>query len=134
METSCTDRRRSHAFSRLALGAVCAIALVQTACPPASAGREGIAPDTLPPEARADYSVFAERCSKCHALSRPLNSGIVSDDHWALYVSRMRRLPGSGISPEDTAVILRFLHYYSLDQIRKKETAARAAMVPRDAG
>ena len=33
---------------------------------------------------------------------------------WADYVDRMRRQPGSGISPADTRPILRFLHYYSL--------------------
>ncbi len=119
-----TSARAAEAV-RLALGA-CAIvafafaAAAQTGCPSPD-HREALDPSTLPPEVRADYEVFAQRCSKCHSLSRPLNSGIVDDEYWALYVARMRRQPASGISPEDAHVILRFLHYYSLDQIQKKE-------------
>jgi hypothetical protein len=72
----------------------------------------------------ADYRVFAARCSKCHSLARPLNSGIDDDEHWRMYVARMRRQPGSGISEEDTVPILRFLHLYSLEVRRKKATSA----------
>jgi hypothetical protein len=75
----------------------------------------------LPPSQYADYLVFAQRCSKCHSLARPLNSGIDSDEYWALYVERMRRQPASGISVADTVPILRFLHAYSIEQRKKKE-------------
>ncbi len=77
----------------------------------------------LPPELRADYAVFAQRCSKCHSLARPLSSGIDDDEYWKRYVARMRRQPGSGISIEDEPPILRFLHYYSEEQ--KKKNGAR---------
>jgi hypothetical protein len=90
-----------------------------------SIGRsEGLDPSTLPADVRADYAVFAQRCSKCHSIARPLNSGISDMGYWSLYVARMRRQPGSGISQSDAAIILRFLQYYSLDQKRKKEPAA----------
>ena len=75
----------------------------------------------LPPNVYADYLVFAQRCSKCHSLARPLNSGIDTDEYWALYVERMRRQPASGISVADTVPILRFLHAYSIEQRKKKE-------------
>jgi hypothetical protein len=81
---------------------------------------EGIDPTTLPETIRPEYAVFAARCSKCHSLARPLSSGIDDDDYWAMYVARMRRQPASGISQEDTVVILRFLHYYSEEQKEKK--------------
>jgi hypothetical protein len=81
---------------------------------------EGLDVATLPPDSRADYAIFARRCSKCHSLARPLNSGITDDEAWRMYVARMRRQPGSGINDEDSAVILRFLHVYSLDQRRRK--------------
>src|SRR5258706_14077861 len=81
---------------------------------------EGLDPSTLPDEVRGDYAVFAQRCSKCHSIARPLNSGISDENYWAMYVARMRRQPGSGISPDDAVAILRFLHYYSLEQLRKK--------------
>lgn len=74
----------------------------------------------VPPELRDDYALFAQRCSKCHSLARPLESGIDDDEYWKRYVERMRRQPGSGISPEDEVPILRFLHYFSEEQKKKK--------------
>jgi hypothetical protein len=116
------------ALSRLVFGSACIVALAQTACP--TTGPEAVVAEAMPPQVRADYAVFADRCSKCHALSRPLNSGIVSDEHWAMYVGRMRRQPGSGISADDADVILRFLHYYSLEQIRKQRARESRDLVP----
>jgi hypothetical protein len=72
------------------------------------------------PDAQEDYRIFAARCSKCHSLARPLNSGIEDDEHWVRYVARMRRQPGSGISEQDSVAILRFLHLYSLEERRRK--------------
>jgi hypothetical protein len=99
----------------------------------AGAGREGLDVNQLPLEVRDDYNLFARRCSKCHPLSRALNSGIDQDDTWATYVARMRRQPGSGISQDDATRILRFLHYYALEeQRRKREREAQAgAPAPR---
>jgi hypothetical protein len=103
------------------IAAVSASFLVLLAgCPSPDDRSDTIDPTTLPQSVRADYDVFAQRCSKCHALARPLNSGIVDDNYWAMYVARMRRQPSSGISIDDSRVILRFLHYYSLEQIRRK--------------
>ena len=86
--------------------------------------------DALSPDARADYTLFTLRCSKCHSLARPLNSGIDSDEYWQLYVAKMRRQPGSGISAEDAVAILRFLHRYSVEQRRKKELKVEASPEP----
>jgi hypothetical protein len=85
--------------------------------------KEGLDPATMPDGVRPDYAVFAERCSKCHSLARPLTSGIDDDDYWVSYVARMRRQPASGISEDDAAIILRFLHYFSLEEKRKKGEA-----------
>jgi hypothetical protein len=104
--------------------ASCAIAA--DGCTVSGARYEGLDPSTMPAEVRADYAVFAQRCSKCHSLARPLNSGITDEGYWALYVARMRRQPASGISPEDAPRILRFLHYYSLEQLRKREPPGEA--------
>jgi hypothetical protein len=90
---------------------VLAAALLVGAC--ATTARDGLDASRLPAEVQPDYAVFARRCSKCHQLARPLGSGIHDDARWADYVDRMRRQPGSGISPADTRPILRFLHYYS---------------------
>ncbi|MBI2389851.1 MAG: photosystem P840 reaction-center cytochrome c-551 [Deltaproteobacteria bacterium] len=81
---------------------------------------DGLDPSSLPPDLRADYEVFAHRCSKCHTLARPLDSGITNDQFWRIYVTRMQRMPGSGISDSDVARILRFLRHYSAEQRAKK--------------
>lgn len=90
---------------------------------------EGLDMASLPANVRADYRVFAQKCSKCHALARPLESGISDDAYWAEYVERMRRQPSSGISPTDVTPILRFLHYYSADRQKRQHVAGA-----RDAG
>jgi hypothetical protein len=101
---------------RGAVGALLFVAVASCASWP----REGLDQATLPPDVQADYALFADRCSKCHSLARPLTSGIDEDAYWVDYVARMRRQPASGISEADTVGILRFLHYFSIEQKRKK--------------
>ena len=75
--------------------------------------KESLDPSTMPEGVRADYELFARKCSKCHTLARPLNANITDDDQWVMYVNRMRRQPASGISPTDQEGILRFLRYHA---------------------
>ena len=93
----------------------------------ASWTHEGINTASLPPEVQPDYALFAERCSKCHSLARALTSGIEDDAHWVSYVEQMRRQPASGISEHDTVGILRFLHYFSVEEKRKNPERTTAA-------
>lgn len=74
---------------------------------------EGVVLSSIPLEHRDEYALFAQRCSKCHSLARALNNGDRDEKYWALYVTRMRRQPSSGIAPEDEPPILRFLNFYS---------------------
>ena len=90
---------------------------------------EGLDPSKLPESERADYDLFAHRCSKCHSLARPLNAGITDDDQWSMYVNRMRRQPGSGISYDDQDRILRFLRWYAAE-LRCKEAEKKAPPQP----
>lgn len=87
---------------------------------------EGVNQASLPENMQADYALFAQRCSKCHSLSRTFNSGDNDDIFWARYVARMRRQPGSGIAPSEEAPILRFLHYYS-EQVRADRSAKKGS-------
>jgi hypothetical protein len=125
-----------HTSLAILRGALAAsLGIAASRCTISGARSEGLDPSTLPAEVRADYAVFAQRCSKCHSLARPLSSGITDEAYWALYVARMRRQPGSGISPDDEPKILRFLHYYSLDQKRQREARPAASSDPlSDAG
>jgi hypothetical protein len=95
---------------------------------------EGLDPRTMPVEVRDDYALFALRCSKCHSLSRPLQSGITNDDFWAEYVERMRRQPGSDITLEDRIPILRFLHFFSTGQLAKRDFHPTLPEPARDGG
>jgi hypothetical protein len=98
----------------------------------AAAAGEGLDPAQLPVEVRGDYAVFAHRCSKCHSLARPLYSMIDRDSFWEAYVNRMRRQPGSGISPADVAPILRFLHYYTFNRPRRDGSAGGGRLAGRE--
>ena len=111
-----------------ALLAACALGI---ACSGEVASRHADVVDVsaMPESVRADYQLFAERCSKCHSLARPLAIGPQTDDYWATYVERMRRQAGSGISREDVVVVLRFLHYLS-EQERASSRAREGEWTP----
>jgi hypothetical protein len=101
---------------------VLAAALAVGGC--AASAAEGLDASRLPADVRADYQLFARRCSKCHSLARALNSGVTDDTAWERYVTRMRRQPGSGISRDDATQILRFLHYYAVEQQQRQRAQA----------
>ena len=87
----------------------------------------------LPPEVAESYALFAQRCSRCHTLARPLAERINEPDHSRPYVARMRRQPGSGISEGDATKILVFLQHYTRERLKEAsadvlvETATAAA-------
>lgn len=93
------------------------VLLITASCAAINSGRRGgwseAEVETLPPEVRASYSIFAARCSRCHTLSRPLGAGIADPEHWERYVARMRRMPGAGISGPDAEQILVFLIHHA---------------------
>ncbi len=76
----------------------------------------------LPAEQQANYALFADRCSRCHSLARPLNAGIRAEAEWRNYVRRMRRQPSSGIGPQDEEPIVRFLLWYSSNRTTAGES------------
>jgi hypothetical protein len=108
---------KTSAAGRRALGLarsfliVCAASSCQ-----AFARTDGLEPSRLPAERRAEYNLFADRCSRCHTLARPLNAGISREGEWRNYVRRMRRQPSSGIAPEDEEPLVRFLVWYSANR------------------
>jgi hypothetical protein len=83
----------------------------------------------LPVEVQRDYAVFANKCSKCHTLARPLALAgrEDSDEYWERYVERMRRQPQSGISESDGLIVRRFLHFYSHAERARREPDAGAS-------
>ncbi len=72
-----------------------------------------------PAESQDGYKIFAQRCTKCHSLARPINADYALPDEWSRYVKRMMRKPGSGISKKDGKAIYEFLVYDS--SVRKAD-------------
>lgn len=109
------------------VGALAFVGLSSVACI-GSVGRRGgldeAAQAQLPPEVRASYDLFAQKCSRCHTLSRPLGAFITDVSHWRQYVTRMRRQPGSGISAEDGERILVFLEHYTREKSKEGQGAS----------
>lgn len=113
-------------FLTLALAGAALVVVTGSACHRG----EGLDASKLPENIRADYDVFAHRCSKCHSLARPLGANISDDQQWVLYVNRMRRQPSSGISYADQEAILRFLRYYAADLRRMQAEKNGGTPVP----
>lgn len=84
--------------TRLAAAAVVLVPLLAGAIDPAA----------LPPEQQENYEAFRVRCSKCHALEKPMNVHLTPDG-WRRYVGKMKRRPGSGISDQSAEKIVAFL-------------------------
>jgi hypothetical protein len=93
----------------LLAGAVCALVL-------ASCTRDRI--ELLPPAAQAHTppvireacTLAEERCSRCHDLERIEIAHPALVD-WPVYVDRMRRMPGSGITVDEASVIVKCLSW-----------------------
>jgi hypothetical protein len=94
--------------------ALLAAAVLAFGCADMHESRRGDRVDVsnYPPDIQQAYEVFAQRCSRCHTLARPLNARITDPQHWVRYVARMRRQPGSGINHGNADIILKFLLYY----------------------
>lgn len=97
--------------------AVLALALAASACPRNSSAL--LTPDQqarTPPSIRRACALTEERCSRCHDLERIqlAHPGMVD---WPVYVDRMRRMPGSGISGDDAPTIVRCLGW--LEDVRR---------------
>ncbi len=101
---------------RLALAALFAGLLSGASACQTFARTDGLDISRIPQEKRSEYNLFADRCSRCHSLARPLNAGITREAEWRNYVRRMRRQPSSGIAPEDEDTLVRFLVWYSANR------------------
>ena len=77
--------------------------------------------DDYPADQKARYSLFRERCTKCHAISRPImairtgitpvSGGDFDDRGIKKYVVKMMRKPNSGIDKAEARELLLFLRY-----------------------
>ncbi len=88
----------------------------------ADKGPSTIDVSTFPPEMQEAYKLFAQKCSRCHTLARPINTDMTTQE-WKRYVKRMMNKPDSGISPKQGKAIYKFLKFY---QKKKNEEKAAA--------
>jgi hypothetical protein len=75
-------------------------------------GPDKIDVSTYPPEQRARYPLFQQKCAKCHALARSVNSRFTAAE-WKRYMKRMVRRPNAGVTDEQAEDIFEFLKFYS---------------------
>jgi hypothetical protein len=89
----------------------------------------------FPPEQQQHYKVFADKCSRCHDLSRPLTAKY-NEAGWRQLVQRMARKPGAGINRREQQEITDFL-IFNGQQGRggaRPESPAAAPGTPGDTG
>src|ERR1017187_10058866 len=84
---------------------------------PQDKGPAKIDVSSYPAEQQKGYKVFAEKCSKCHTIARPINTAM-TEEEWSRYVKRMMHKPNSGISDAQGKSIYEFLAY---DQANRKD-------------
>lgn len=72
------------------------------------------------PTIRDACAVTEQKCSKCHDLERIRLAHHALVD-WPIYVDKMRLQPGSGITVDDTSVIVRCLKHLSQRQRERDE-------------
>lgn len=82
-----------------------------------SAGSCATAPNVIdvsgyPAEMQQRYQLFADKCSRCHELDRPLQARVGARG-WDDYVRRMSRHPGAAISDAEQREIARFLEFHA---------------------
>src|SRR3954468_8764748 len=87
-----------------------------------------------PPEVQKQYKTFAEKCSKCHDLSRPLTAKYTTEAQWRDMVARMARKPGASISRKDQGDITSFLVYYQKARSGSGGSAPTAAAATQSSG
>ncbi len=71
------------------------------------------------PALRDACTMTATRCTRCHTIDRVLVAAASSPVDWQAYVTRMRRMAGSGITEADGVVILRCLTSISQEDRRE---------------
>lgn len=67
-------------------------------------------PSSAPGDVREACALTERKCTACHDRDRIVDARH-SAAEWAATVERMRRIPGSAITPPDSQVILRCLTY-----------------------
>ena len=96
-----------------ALGLAAALALLageKADWDPRDDGPDRMDVSEFPVEQQRNYEVASVKCTKCHPLSRTVNSRF-SAAEWKRYMKKMIRRPNSGVNEEQAARIYEFLKF-----------------------
>ncbi len=107
--------KRSKRFAWVAaaaglFGSLTLVAQTSTVALPQDKGPSKIDVSSYPPEMQKAYKLFADKCSKCHTIARPINTTMARPE-WERYVKRMMHKPNSGISDKQGKEIFEFIMY-----------------------
>ena len=106
----CSHRFELAAAAVALFGSFALLAQTSTVTLPQDKGPNKIDVSGYPPEMQKSYKVFAEKCSKCHTIARPINTTMARPE-WERYVKRMMHKPNSGISDKQGKEIFEFIVY-----------------------
>ncbi len=84
---------------------------------PQDKGPDKVNVSSYPADLQKNYKLFADKCSKCHTIARPINTSMTKAE-WERYVKRMMHKPNSGIGDNQGKAIYEFLAY---DQENRKD-------------
>jgi hypothetical protein len=84
---------------------------------PQDKGPDKIDVSRYPAEMQKDYTLYADKCAKCHTIARGNNTNMTRPE-WERYVKRMMHKPNSGIDSTQGKAIFDFIIY---DQVNRKE-------------
>ncbi len=93
---------------------------------PADLGPDTIDVSAYPASQQENYALFAEKCSICHTLARPIHSPLVDASTWTRYVKRMhgknrdRFQGGPLLSGEEAKRVISFLAFDSRERKIKR--------------
>lgn len=92
---------------------------------PADLGPSAIDVASYPAVQQDNYRLFAEKCTNCHSLARPINSSIVDASTWGRYVRRMHeknqgRFGGPLLSGDEAKRVISFLAFDSRERKIKR--------------
>lgn len=93
---------------------------------PADLGPDSIDVTGYPLVQQENYRLFAEKCSRCHTLARPINSPLVDAATWTRFVKRMhgknqaRANGGPLLSGDEAKRVISFLTFDSRERKMKR--------------
>jgi hypothetical protein len=103
-------------------------ALLCAVAGPARGQGNAVDVSAYPADMQRAYKVFATRCSRCHAIGKPLAASYTTDQEWQDVIRRMARMQGASIAPSEQDDCRKFLVFHmKVRSGQQKLSAAPAA-------